>query len=712
MAVINKVTLPSEDLYDVQTLSIPFGQVDSTSTATAFTATIPGITSLYDGVCVYLKNGVITSASGWTLNINDLGAKPVYQTMEESGGTTTIFNVEYTGLFVYNSSSIDGGCWYYFYVPTKVSELTNDSNFMSGMTILRYGSSTWNDFLKAYQSNHVVYCRASSNSNPSSGAQLRLAFMAYVGGNDVTPTEVEFQYYRSVSSHTQSQQGDQVYVYKLTNKGVWSVIVREASVKVVAGAGLGGTYSNGTMTLTGPTKVSDLTNDSGYLTNSSTLDATKLTGTVPTSSLPSYVDDVIEYSSYSGFPATGETGKIYVDTSTNLAYRWGGSAYVEISPSLALGTTSSTAFRGDYGDLAYTHAVTNKGSAFTSGLYKITTNSEGHVTSATAVQKSDITALGIPAQDTTYEFDGTYNASTNKVATESTVSNAIASMTIDGLTDILISSPTDGQILIYNSTDSKWENIYIPSDDTKQNTLIQGDNILINGDTISAVVPNVTSSYVPTNESDAINGVAVASAISTITPLYITITGTTSNDVTTYSSNKTYSEISAAFNDKRPIYLVYNNNVFQIESYDSILNRFYFSREYIDNGTFIEKFTINSSSAVTFTSKEIVMESAMYQYPLTINIANDNSVAGVYGSTSVKAYSEGDLFWINEHQLARALTDISTGDTLTLNTNYSVTTVASEFKRMPTIINSLIDEALAEYDDGDSIAYGNVEEGS
>lgn len=125
-------------------------------------------------------------------------------------------------------------------------------------------------------------------------------------------------------------------------------------------------------------------------------------GKVPSSQLPSYVDDVLEYSAKSSFPATGETGKIYVDTSNNKTYRWSGSAYVEISQSLALGETSSTAYRGDYGKAAYTHAVTNKGSAFSSGLYKITTNAEGHVTAATAVAKADITALGIPAQDTTY----------------------------------------------------------------------------------------------------------------------------------------------------------------------------------------------------------------------------------------------------------------------------------------------------------------------
>ena len=129
------------------------------------------------------------------------------------------------------------------------------------------------------------------------------------------------------------------------------------------------------------------------------LSASKLTGTIPTANLPSYVDDVVEGATTEDFPETGEAGKIYVATSTNKTYRWGGSSYVEISASLALGTTSSTAFRGDYGNVAYTHA-TAKGAAFGSGLYKITTNAQGHVTAATAVTKNDITALGIPAQDT------------------------------------------------------------------------------------------------------------------------------------------------------------------------------------------------------------------------------------------------------------------------------------------------------------------------
>lgn len=164
--------------------------------------------------------------------------------------------------------------------------------------------------------------------------------------------------------------------------------------------------------LVGDTKVSTqisnaITNQKGVADGIATLDST---GKVLSTQLPSYVDDVVDGYYYNGkfykesahtTEIAGETGKIYVDLSTNKTYRWSGSAYAVISETLALGTTSSTAFRGDYGNTAYQHA-TAKGAQFASGLYKITTNAQGHVTAATAVAKSDITGLGIPAQDTTY----------------------------------------------------------------------------------------------------------------------------------------------------------------------------------------------------------------------------------------------------------------------------------------------------------------------
>lgn len=72
-------------------------------------------------------------------------------------------------------------------------------------------------------------------------------------------------------------------------------------------------------------------------------------GIIPSAQLPSYVDDVIEVDTFSNLPGTGESGKIYIVQDTNLTYRWSGTDYVEISKSLALGETSSTAYPGDKG---------------------------------------------------------------------------------------------------------------------------------------------------------------------------------------------------------------------------------------------------------------------------------------------------------------------------------------------------------------------------
>lgn len=141
--------------------------------------------------------------------------------------------------------------------------LRGDGTWANGgrpMVILSYGNSTWSDFTTAYNNNVIVYCRASSGSNPATGSQTRMAFMAYV--NDATsPTEVEFQYYRSVSSHSDSQQGDQVYVYKLNSSGTWSVTVRSAFTKIVAGTNLTSSYSSGVLTISGNYSVASTASD-------------------------------------------------------------------------------------------------------------------------------------------------------------------------------------------------------------------------------------------------------------------------------------------------------------------------------------------------------------------------------------------------------------------------------------------------------------------
>lgn len=79
-------------------------------------------------------------------------------------------------------------------------------------------------------------------------------------------------------------------------------------------------------------------------------------GRIPASQIPGGFDNIEEYDNLAAFPTTGEEGKIYVAKDTNLTYRWTGTQFIEISPSLALGETATTAYRGDRGKVAYDHS--------------------------------------------------------------------------------------------------------------------------------------------------------------------------------------------------------------------------------------------------------------------------------------------------------------------------------------------------------------------
>lgn len=214
MADISQITLPNGSTYDIKDASAR--------------ASIP--------------NKISTSEKGSANGVAELdsnGKVPSSQLPVMTGSTTTMAGS--AGL-VPAPSTTDVDLF-----------LSGDGTWKSGgkpMVILSYGNSTWQDFINAYNSNIIVYCRASSNSNPASGSQTRMAFMAYVD-NASSPTNVEFQYYRSVSSHSSSQQGDQVYVYKLTQSSGWSVTVREAMSKIAAGSNISLSYGSGTITLSG-----------------------------------------------------------------------------------------------------------------------------------------------------------------------------------------------------------------------------------------------------------------------------------------------------------------------------------------------------------------------------------------------------------------------------------------------------------------------------
>lgn len=139
-------------------------------------------------------------------------------------------------------------------------------------------------------------------------------------------------------------------------------------------------------------------------------------GLVPSAQLPSYVDDVLEYTNLAAFPGTGEAGKIYVALDTNLTYRWSVSVYAVLDPSLALGETSATAYRGDRGKTAYDHsqatgnphatAVTDLANIATARFVGRVTAGTGAPELLTASQLRSALSITSVATDTIFDAKG------------------------------------------------------------------------------------------------------------------------------------------------------------------------------------------------------------------------------------------------------------------------------------------------------------------
>lgn len=170
----------------------------------------------------------------------------------------------------------------------------------------------------------------------------------------------------------------------------------------------------------------------GVANGLATLDSS---GKVPSAQLPSYVDDVLEYTNKASFPTTGESGKIYIDQTTNLTYRWGGTAYVEISQSLALGETSSTAYAGDKGKQNATDIAALK----TGKADKATTLAGYGITNAYTKDETDGKYLALAGGTMTGVISSTFasntwiNGVTNAIITASyTGYGAVLSMPVYG----------------------------------------------------------------------------------------------------------------------------------------------------------------------------------------------------------------------------------------------------------------------------------------
>lgn len=481
--------------------AIPYGQVDSTSTATAFTATVPGINVLKDGVCVLLKNGVVTSASGFTINVNGLGAKPCYTNLAAATRDTTIFNINYTMLFIYDEDRTSGGAWicyrgYDANTNTIGYQLrTNSSTLPAANTGYRYRLwFTSADGAKWVPANTSTSTDGTTSRNPNTTPINPFGPIVYnstngsVSANSNLPAATLWQQYTLTVGYSFNEPGgsmtypapvylkctpqtngsavmveltqalpstDDGFIYIFLGRA-YSATAMELTVEhpVFYNDGTGirawtgkkpfsGSYADLTNKPSIPTKVSDLTNDEGYITSAS----------VPSAS----------------------------------------STTPKMDGTAAVGTEMAFA-RGDH---VHPTDTSRQAKITASGILK--GNGSGTVTAATA--------------GTDYQapltFDGTYSASTNKAATVSTVTNAINAL--------------DGGTIGTGST-------------TKTITSLSQSNGNVSA-TFSDIAFPVTS----------VNG--QTGAVTTAEKFVITATAISGTEY--YNLNKTYADIVSAINQNK-----------------------------------------------------------------------------------------------------------------------------------------------------------------
>lgn len=485
----------------------------------------------------------------------EINPDELYLTPASGRGSSVTYNeILFSGTAI-GQIDIDGA-QYTIYAPTpptKTSDLTNDSNFVVDSSYVH----TDNNYTTT-EKNKLSGIASGAEVNQNAFATVKVGTtnliadekndtLTITAGDNITLTPTANSDSFTIAATDTKYTAATTAPGKVASASSTGTSTNYARQDHTHGIDLATGDSNGQVKIAGSNvSVKGLgsaayTNSTAYLGSSlkgaaSGVAQLDSNGLVPSSQLPSYVDDVLEYDKLINFPVTGQTGKIYVDTTTNKTYRWSGTTYVEISASLALGTTSQTAYRGDYGNTAYTHATdSNKlTTATSSGLYKVAATAQGHIASLTAVTKADITALGIPGQDT----NTTYSASTVSIGSAST-GTAIPADDITAWTTNTPTAVTPATVVTGGTTAS-----ITPV--TKKTVVVGGTTASITPVTKKTVVTGgTTSSITPVTKKTVVTSASGATA--TVSNGVLTLTNGsfgTGDSVTTGTAVNVYTGLT------------------------------------------------------------------------------------------------------------------------------------------------------------------------
>ena len=406
MANISAIKLPDNTTYNIRAGAIPYGEVDSTSTSTAFTATVPGINELVDGTIMMLHNGVVTSASGFKININGLGAKKCYNNLTNATQDTTIFNVAYTMVFIYSESldSGNGGWWLYRGYDANTNTIGYQLRGDNGTRPASDKGYRYRIWLSSLDNQSWVPINTSTATDATTSRSLNsrvidpfgeIVYYSYNGTTNaaanLTATTIWQQYAFTIGySYVKSLTAwDPVYLKcepQTSGGAVMKDIVQalpstaDGFIYIYLGIAYSATamelrfyhpvyYHDGTgiRAWTGikvPTKTSELTNDSGYTSFSGSYNDLTDKPTIPV--LPSNIVNTVTTTAGTHTTITNATGAVNFKVPTKTSHLTNDSGYItsaDLPEGPLIGSTSNitptqvlTALQAGR-DIYLTHAI-------------------------------------------------------------------------------------------------------------------------------------------------------------------------------------------------------------------------------------------------------------------------------------------------------------------------------------------------------------------
>lgn len=482
----NKPTIPDSFQW--------FGTSSTAADTVQKEVSIPSITSLKAGQLIIVLPTVTSTVADSTLKLNSFDAYPMrYGNAAITTSTDSIvWSANYPSVFVF-----DGSYWIFLTHGYDSNNTYSSMSVAEGTT----GTSTKARSIAAVNLKQIIQTLApQSDWNATSGNAVILNKPTIP--SEVTESTVSgWGFTKNVGTIT----GIKMNGASMGTSGVVDLgtVITDISGKVDNTTTVNGHALSGNVSVTkSDVGLENVTNDSqvkrsemGAASGVATLDSN---GKVLSSQLPSYVDDVIEGYFYNSkfykesehtTEITGETGKIYVDLSTNKTYRWGGSAYAVISETLALGETSSTAYRGDRGKTAYTHSQTTSGNPHNVTKSDVGLGNVGNFKAVSTVASQDLTdteksnaRANIGAG--TSSFSGSYNDLSNKPTIPAAAANGTYTVkTLVGSTTTNVSDFTANQSSADDVTFVQGSNVTITPDATNRKITIAATDTTYNAGT-------------------------------------------------------------------------------------------------------------------------------------------------------------------------------------------------------------------------------------